>query len=165
MRSSCAGFSNMFCLADSPASVTSDSWPIDAAPHYFLFAERSYSHIRSPFPQPLPRPRFCGSVPAVKVRCALSSDSRQTNSTEANAPRLGALTPRSTRLLVAHPVSLRRRGAIRVSAHQNQPIPGPSYSMGIGDSLRHREGASTLTLGESSFPSVLGEESAFKPHS
>jgi hypothetical protein len=83
--------STKLCLADFLASVTSAYSPIGAAANCFLFAGRTYSHVRSPPHRSLMRPRFCGSAPVVKARCALSSDSPRSNSTGNEASPVGRL--------------------------------------------------------------------------
>lgn len=162
MRSFCAAFSSTFCLADFPASVTSACSLTGAAPHCFLFAGHSYWRLRNPSCQRLPQPRFCGGALAAKAPCALRSDSAQTG---ARVARLAALTAHSKRPLMAHPASLRRRGARSVFTPQNHLLRRPSCYVRFGDSARHKDSRSILPLGKSSFPGPSPNESAFKTHS
>ena len=159
-----AGFSSMFYLAAFHASVTSACSRIDAGAHCFLFARRSCSHCRSPLRRRVPRPRFCGDAPVVKVRCALSSDSQQTSSTRAKAHWLGVLTARSKRLLIARPASLRRRGATGVSTPQNHSLRRPSCSGQMGGFARHKDRKGCSPSANPVFPEPLTKKSAFKPH-
>ncbi len=133
MRSFCAGFSSTFYLADSPAFVTSAFSPTGVVPHCCLFAGRSYWCVPSSRRQRLRQPRFCGNVLAVKARCALSSASQRTSFTNANIPRLHALTARSDRSLTPPTAPPPRREATSVSVPQNHPLRRPSCCVRMGD--------------------------------
>jgi hypothetical protein len=116
------------------------------------FAGRSYSHVRSPFSQRLPRARFCGGALPARARCALSSDSPQTNSTGTKAPRSSVLTAHSIKPLTARSASLWQRGATSVPNPQNHPLCLPSCSIRNADLALRKGRKGIRTLGEPGFP-------------
>jgi hypothetical protein len=165
MRSFCVGFSSMFCLADSPAFVTSAYSPTGVVPHCCLSAGRSYLCVPSSRRQPLREPRFCGNVLAVEAQCALSSASQQTSFAKANTPRLDALTARSDRSLTPRTAPLPRRDATSVSIPQNHPLRRPSSCVRMDDSCSQPRLQRHSCGRQIRFCQSRYQESAFKPHS
>jgi hypothetical protein len=148
-----------------PASVTSVCSPIDGAGNCFLFAGRSYSHVRSRFRRRLPHHRFYGCAPAARDQCAWLSDLPQTKSTGTKVLRWGVLTAHSMKPLtarsallgsVAPPVCLHPRIILFVGLRA--PVGRPILLAGSAENP-------FATRIEPGFPGALTQESAFNPHS
>jgi hypothetical protein len=136
--------------------------PTAGAVNCFLFAGRSYSHLRCRFTRHLQHHRPRGGALAARDRCALSSDSLQTNSTGTKAPRSGALTAHETQPLTARPASLWRREPHLCLHTQNHPFCWPSCSFGRPILLAATAEKPFATLSEPLFPRALTKKSAFK---